>query len=76
MNSILRRRYSLYVSWSFGTNGVLKSSNGMKNVMAAKSSVTRSCNRKKSTYSLKLSNNAKKSQYLANVSPSELSLPR
>jgi hypothetical protein len=32
MNSMLRRRYSLYVSLSFGTDGVLKSSNGMKNV--------------------------------------------
>lgn len=32
MNSMLRRRYSRYVSRSFGTEGVLKSSNGMQNV--------------------------------------------
>jgi hypothetical protein len=31
--------------------------------------VTRSCDKKKSTYPLKSSNNAKKSSYLANVSP-------
>jgi hypothetical protein len=34
MNSILRRRYSTYVLKSFGTEGVLKSSNGMQNVTA------------------------------------------
>jgi hypothetical protein len=49
MNSIVRRRYSRYVSISFGTDGVLKSSNGGKIVTAEQSSVTRSYSRKKST---------------------------
>jgi hypothetical protein len=72
MNSTLRRRYSLYLASSSGAEGVLKSSNGMKNVTAARSSLTRSCSKKKSTYPLKSSNNAKKSSYLASVSPSGL----
>ena len=75
MNSMLRRRYSLYVASSSGTEAVLKSSNGMKNITAEQSSVTRSCSRKKSTYPLKLSNNAKKSRYLVSVSPRGLLWP-
>jgi hypothetical protein len=66
-NSIVRRRYSLYVSTSFATAGVLKSSNGGKTVTAEQSLVTRSYSTKKSAYPVKLSNNAKKSRYLANV---------
>lgn len=46
MNSMLRRRYSLYAASSSGADGVLKSSDGVKNVTAAPSSVTRSCSRK------------------------------
>jgi hypothetical protein len=47
-------------------------SNGMKNITAEQSSVTRSCSRKKFTYPLKLLNNAKKSRYRVNVSSSGL----
>ena len=48
MKSMLRRRYSRYVTASCGTAAVLKSSNGMKNA-TERSSLTRSCRRKKST---------------------------
>jgi hypothetical protein len=75
MSSMLSRRYSLYVSPSLGTDGVLKSSNGMKN-LTAEQSVTRSCSMKNSTYPRKSSNNAKKSRYLPSVSPRGLRWPR
>ena len=46
-----------------GTAEVSKLPKGIKNLIAEKSSVTKSCSRKNSTYPLKLPNNAKKSAY-------------
>ena len=47
-----------------------------QNLTAEQSSLTRSCSMKNSTYPLKSSNKAKKSWYLASVSPSGLHWPR